>query len=77
MTEYTAEQVREYNHIYGQIVHFYETFFAGVEVEASLQNVKKAIDIANTSFPEELKDEKFKFYINGLEKIVEGDISNP
>jgi len=76
MTEYTTEQVIEYLHIYGEMVYLYETFSAGVMAEESCQNAQKAIDVANTRFPEELKDEKFKFYLNGLEKIVEVNLYN-
>ena len=56
MTEYTTEQVIEYLHIYGEMVYLYETFSAGVMAEESCQNAQKAIDVANTRFPEELKD---------------------
>ena len=77
MTEYTTEQVRDYIHIHVQMVYLYETFSAGVRFEETLKSVQEIIDVANTRFPEELKDEKFKFYLTGLEKIVKGNSYKP
>ena len=70
MTEYTTEQVKEYMCIYGQISYLNYQFregFMGIEMRDDAQ---KAICNARR-FPEELKDKKFKFYLDGLEKIVE------
>ena len=77
MTEYTTEQVRDYIHIHVQMVYSYETFSVGAMSEETLKSVQEIIDVANTRFPEELKDKKFKFYLTGLEKIVKGNSSKP
>ena len=74
MTKYTAKQVKEYITLYitlyGQMAHLnheFEEGFMGLEMRDAAQ---KIICDARR-FPEELKDEKFKFYLTGLEKIVE------
>ena len=76
MTEYTTEQVKEYMCIYGQISYLNYQFEEGFMSIEMRDDAQKAIYNARR-FPEELKDEKFKFYLDGLEKIVEGNSYKP
>ncbi|MCR4327188.1 MAG: hypothetical protein NUV46_01255 [Nanoarchaeota archaeon] len=76
MAEYNTEEVKKYLENYGEMVSYYHELFYGVSAEDSIKKINECISHANNSFPEELKDEKFKEILSGLEKIVKGKPAN-